>query len=178
MTSTVLALVGSLRKNSMNALIVAALPALAPKGMTIVEFDVSQIPLYNQDDDTDTPPEAIAALRAAVAEADAIVIATPEYNHSIPAVTKNFIDWASRPFMNGVLTKKNIMLLVCGPVDSSGSHGLAATREVLTLLGNTVSTALTVGGAHKKITSTDGVVSVVDSDLAQQLRDGLVLLAD
>jgi len=80
MTSTVLALVGSLRKNSMNAMIVAALPALAPNGMTIVEFDVSQIPLYNQDDDTDTPPEAIAALRAAVAEADAIVIATPEYN--------------------------------------------------------------------------------------------------
>lgn len=174
MTKTVLCLVGSLRKNSMNGLIVAALPALAPPDTMLVQFDVAQVPLYNQDHDNETPPDAIAALRLAVAQADAIVIATPEYNHSIPAVTKNFIDWASRPFMKGVLTNKRIMVLVCGPVATSGSRGLAATRQILELLGNTVSTALTIGGAHEKVKNVDGQVLVVDSELAQQLRTGLI----
>ncbi len=155
---------------------VAALPEFAPQDTVFVWFDVAQIQLYNQDLDTDTPPDAVAALRIAVTQADAIVIATPEYNHSIPAVTKNFIDWASRPFMKGSLTKKKIMVLVCGPVAGSGSHGLAATRQVLELLGNTVSFALAIGEAHKKVKDIDGQATVVDSDLAQQLRAGVTEL--
>jgi len=94
----VLGISGSLRKASFNtALLRAAIP-LAPEGMTIEAASIAEVPLYNEDLlQAAGFPAPVAALRAAIAGADALLIASPEYNFSIPGVLKNAIDWASRP---------------------------------------------------------------------------------
>lgn len=89
---------GSLRKASFNTALLRAAVALAPEGMTIETASIADIPPYDEDlRQSGGYPPAVAALRAAIAGADALLIATPEYNFSIPGVLKNAIDWASRP---------------------------------------------------------------------------------
>jgi chromate reductase len=165
-----LALSGSLRAQSFNTRILGALPLLAPQGVTVELFDVAELPLYNQDDDADVLPDSAARLRAAVAAADGVVIATPEYNHSFSAVTKNFIDWASRPFAAGPLLKKPVMLIAAGPGPSGGTHALEATSTLMTLLGCPIVAHVGVAGAHEKINN-EGLI--VDEELVNQLRAGL-----
>ncbi|MBX6333529.1 MAG: NAD(P)H-dependent oxidoreductase [Gemmatimonadaceae bacterium] len=94
----VLGIAGSLRAGSFNRALLHAAMELAPAGMEITEFTrIAEIPHYNADLDGRAAPEPAVALRRAIAEADALLIATPEYNYSIPGVLKNAIDWASRP---------------------------------------------------------------------------------
>lgn len=93
----VLAIAGSLRKQSFNRALVRAAIELAPAGMTIEEADISTIPPYDEDVRAKGLPPAVEALREKVRAADAILIATPEYNFSVPGVLKNAIDWVSRP---------------------------------------------------------------------------------
>ncbi len=168
--TTLLAFSGSLRSDSFNTRILKALPALAPGGTTVVLFDISGLPLYNQDLDAETVPDVVAALRAAVAEADGVIIATPEYNHSYSAVTKNLIDWASRPFMKGPIIGKKSMVIAVTPGPGGGVHAAQATTEVLTLLGGTVVAQVTAGTVHEKI---DASNTVTDAEMAEQLRAGL-----
>lgn len=92
----ILGISGSLRKNSYNtAALRAAQELLLPRGVTLEIFDLSPIPLYNED--IEPFPPAVQALRERIAAADALLIATPEYNHSISGVLKNALDWASHP---------------------------------------------------------------------------------
>lgn len=169
--TTLLAFSGSLRADSFNSRVLRALPALAPAGTTVVQFDLVDLPLYNQDLDAETVPDVVAALRQAVAEADGIIIATPEYNHTYSAVTKNVIDWASRPFMKGAILGKKSMVIAVGPGPGGGVHALEATKELLTLLGGSV--LATVGGAgiHQKFAPDSDVI--IDEELSAQLRAGL-----
>jgi chromate reductase len=168
--TSLLALSGSLRAQSFNSRILGALPSLAPSGVQVNIFDVADLPLYNQDDDGEELPDSAARLRAAVAAADGVVIATPEYNHSFSAVAKNFIDWASRPFAAGPLLKKPVMLIAAGPGPSGGAHALEATGTLMTLLGCPLVATIGVAGAHEKINE-EG--HIVDEMLAEQLRAGL-----
>lgn len=168
--TTVLALSGSLRTQSFNTRIIGALPGLAPQQVKVTVYDVLDLPLYNQDDDGEIVHPSAARLRAAVAAADGVVIATPEYNHSYSAVAKNFIDWASRPFAAGPLLKKPVMLIAAGPGPSGGVHALEATSTLMTLLGCPIVASVGVAGAQEKITE-DG--RITDEDLVQQLCSGL-----
>jgi len=93
----VLAISGSLRKDSFNTAALRAAQSLAPAGMAITIHDLSAIPLYNEDVKAQGYPAPVQALRNAIKAADAVLIATPEYNYSISGVLKNAIDWASRP---------------------------------------------------------------------------------
>jgi len=94
----VIGISGSLRKASYNTALLRAARELAPDGMTIEAFPIGEIPLYDEDlRQASGYPAPVAALRAAILAADALLIATPEYNFSIPGVLKNAIDWASRP---------------------------------------------------------------------------------
>jgi chromate reductase, NAD(P)H dehydrogenase (quinone) len=90
-------MIGSLRKGSFNAAIARALPALAPEGVTI-EFlpSVGEFPLYNYDLQQEAFPPIVTSTGEAIRKADGVIIVTPEYNHSIPGVLKNAIDWISR----------------------------------------------------------------------------------
>ena len=89
---------GSLRKHSYNRSLLQAAAAHLPAGHGITIAEIGDFPLYNEDIENNAGiPEAVAAVKTAIAEADGILIATPEYNHSIPGVLKNAIDWISRP---------------------------------------------------------------------------------
>lgn len=103
----VLALVGSLRADSINRKLVEAVQAQAPEGVTIeIAEGLGEIPFYNEDIDGDTAPAAAVTLREQVAAADRLLFVVPEYNGSTPAVVANAIDWASRPFGAGSIKDK------------------------------------------------------------------------
>lgn len=93
----VLGLSGSLRKGSFNTALVRAAQDLAPDGMRIRLRTLEDIPVYNEDVRTEGYPPSVKALRDEIAAAHGLLVATPEYNYSVPGVLKNAIDWASRP---------------------------------------------------------------------------------
>ncbi len=93
----VLGISGSLRKGSYNTAALRAAMSLLPEGMTLEIADISGIPLYNEDVRQAGFPPAVESFRREIAAADALLLATPEYNYSISGVLKNVIDWASRP---------------------------------------------------------------------------------
>ena len=95
-TLTFCAISGSLRSGSYNTAALRAAAELAPEGITIVEEGIADIPLYNEDVKAAAFPAAVVRLQHAIASADAVLIATPEYNYSVPGVLKNAIDWVSR----------------------------------------------------------------------------------
>jgi chromate reductase len=127
----VLALAGSLRRDSMNRLLLKAAAQVAPDGMTLTVYDLASVPLFNEDLETDGGPAGVQRLRRAVAASRGILIATPEYNHSVPGVLKNSIDWLSRPGPEEVLQRKPIALVGV----TSGQWGTrlaqAALRQIL-----------------------------------------------
>jgi NAD(P)H-dependent FMN reductase len=97
--------VGSLRKGSFNKQLAHALETLAPDDFSFEHLDIGSLPLYSQDYDNDYPQVALD-FKQKIAEADAILFVTPEYNRSIPGVLKNAIDWASRPWGHSVWGNK------------------------------------------------------------------------
>src|SRR5512144_1669560 len=103
----VLGISGSLRRDSHNARLLLLAGRPLPPGARLELYEgLKDVPPYDADDDVEPAPAAVAGLRAAIAAADAILIATPEYNGSIPGVLKNALDWASRPLATNVLRNK------------------------------------------------------------------------
>jgi len=105
------AIAGSLRKASVNRALLRAAIELAPDNMEVKEIDISNIPLYNQDDDGENTSEPVKELRRKISESDGLLIATPEYNYSMPGVLKNTLDWASRPMPVSSLTKRPLGII-------------------------------------------------------------------
>jgi chromate reductase, NAD(P)H dehydrogenase (quinone) len=101
---------GSLRKGSYNRGLLRAALEMVPDGATLSTFQLDNIPVFNQDREHN-PPESVKEFKVKIREADAILIATPEYNYSIPGVLKNAIDWASRPYGDNVLEGKPVALM-------------------------------------------------------------------
>ena len=93
-----LGIAGSLRRGSYNRSLIESARTLSGEAMRIEPFGLHDIPLYNGDIDVEgSRPQEVERFKQAIAEADALLIATPEYNHGVPGVLKNAIDWASRP---------------------------------------------------------------------------------
>ena len=111
---TVLALSGSLREKSYNTALVHEARRLAPAGMTIEIASLRDIPLYDADVEARGMPQAVTDLSTRVKSADALLIATPEYNFSIPGVLKNAIDWLSRPPLDAALLRKPVAIAGAG----------------------------------------------------------------
>jgi chromate reductase len=101
---------GSLRKDSYNKALLRVAAELMPKGVVFETFDLEGIPPFNQDLET-KPPEKVKQFKSKIKAADAILIATPEYNYSIPGVLKNAIDWASRPYLDNAFDNKPVALM-------------------------------------------------------------------
>lgn len=122
-TRDVAVLIGSLRKGSWNRIAAQAAAAEAPAHLKFRFIDIA-VSLYNQDLDTDRPPEDWQRLRDDIAPADAVLFATPEYNRSVPGVLKNAIDIASRPYGKGVLLRKPaaIMSTSVGAIGGFGAN--------------------------------------------------------
>ena len=113
-TRNVAVLVGSLRKGSYNRKMALALAAIAPEGLKLEVVEIGQLPPYNQDDDAN-PPAASAAFKQRIAEADAVLFVTPEYNRSIPAPLKNALDVGSRPYGQSVWEGKPAAVVSVSP---------------------------------------------------------------
>ncbi|MDA4116524.1 MAG: NAD(P)H-dependent oxidoreductase [Thaumarchaeota archaeon] len=129
----VLAIAGSLRKGSLNKALVRVAIQVAPPGVIVEEFmELGAIPLFNEDIEKQ-PPEAVRALKARVAAADALLIATPEYNNSIPGVLKNAIDWASRPYGDNSFEDKPVAIMGAG-ASLGGVRAQLSLRQVFVYL--------------------------------------------
>ncbi|HKV11069.1 MAG TPA: NADPH-dependent FMN reductase [Thermoanaerobaculia bacterium] len=126
---TLLAFAGSLRRASYNRALLRAAQELTPAGMKIDIFDIGDIPLYNEDVEAEGDPEAVARFKEAIRDADGLLIATPEYNHGVPGVTKNAIDWASRPPRHSPLDGKPVAILGASPGITGSARGQSQLRQ-------------------------------------------------
>ena len=106
----ILGIAGSLRKQSYNRGLLQAALEIAPVNCSLVIFELDDIPVYNQDKEM-SPPKSVTQLKEKVRAADAILLATPEYNYSIPGVLKNAIDWVSRPYGESAWENKPVAVM-------------------------------------------------------------------
>jgi chromate reductase len=160
-TVKVCGIAGSLRKSSYNRSLLRAAVELAPERMTIIVFDrLGEVPLYNADVEAQADPEAVVALKSAIWGADALLIATPEYNYGVPGVLKNAIDWASRPPSGSVLAGKPTALLGASPGRTGTARSQLALRQsfVFTQTPVLLGPEVLVGEARKKFAE-DGALS-------------------
>ena len=169
----VLAISGSLRRDSHNSALLRAAAELAPDGVEVELWDgLKAVPPYDEDDDAPAPA-AVAALRSAVAGADAVLIATPEYNHSIPGALKNAIDWVSRPIATNPLRNKPAAVIGASTGVFGAVWAQAELRKVLGALGARVlERELAVGQAAQQVG--DGPL---DGELRADLRGVVAELA-
>ena len=132
----VLSISGSLRRESFNTGLLKAAQELAPEDMEITIFDLEDIPFYNADVEAEGDPESVLALKKAVHDADALLLATPEYNGGIPAPLKNAIDWASRStsgYQESAMFGKTVAIM--GGGGGGAVRAQNQLRQVLSALG-------------------------------------------
>jgi chromate reductase, NAD(P)H dehydrogenase (quinone) len=153
-----LAISGSLRRQSYNNALLKAAAATCPRMDEFILWrGLGDIPPY--DEDVDETPTAVAALRKEIAEADAVLIATPEYNGSIPGALKNALDWASRPFPDNCLRAKPVAVIGASTGLFGARWAQAELRKVLRTIGaDVLESELAVGTAHDALTA-DGRLS-------------------
>jgi chromate reductase len=123
-------IVGSLRKGAYTRMLSRALPDLAPSSFKLTEIGIGELPLYNQDLETDTPPPAWTTFRNQVKSSDAILFITPEYNRGMPAAVKNCVDVGTRPPRQSVWKGKPAAVISLSP----GRLGAMASHQQLRLL--------------------------------------------
>jgi chromate reductase, NAD(P)H dehydrogenase (quinone) len=131
----VLGIVGSLRRDSYNAQLLRAAEQLLPDGVELVEFSqLASIPAYDEDLEG-TLNASVSALKHAIAEADAVLFATPEYNGSVPGFLKNALDWVSRPIEHNALRNKPVAVIGTSTGMFGAVWAQAELRRVLGLIG-------------------------------------------
>jgi chromate reductase, NAD(P)H dehydrogenase (quinone) len=165
----ILGLSGSLRRGSHNRRLLRAAGDALPPGAVLVEWDgLAGLPAFDEDLEG-APPEAVQDFLDAVEEADALVVATPEYNASLPGALKNALDWASRPFPDNVLREKPAAVIGASTGLFGAVWAQAEVRKVLNASGaNVVDGELPVGLADTAFTA-DGALA--DPDLDARLGD-------
>lgn len=127
-------LVGSLRKDSYTRRVAHNLIELAPEGLELVIVELRDLPLYNEDDETATPPAAFTAFRDAIRGADGILFCTPEYNRSVPGALKNAIDVGSRPYGKAAFADKPCAIVSVSPGALGGFGANHHLRQMLPFL--------------------------------------------
>jgi chromate reductase len=171
-----LAIAGSLRRASFNRGLVRAAVELAPPGTRVTPYDLAGIPMFNADVEADGDPEPVAAFKRAIADSDALLIATPEYNHCIPGVLKNAIDWASRPARESVLTGRPAAMMGASTGRGGTARAQAHLRDGLAYTNGYVLPLpeVLVDLARAKFDA-DG--NLTDDETRSEVRDLLVSLA-
>jgi chromate reductase, NAD(P)H dehydrogenase (quinone) len=153
-----LGLSGSIRRDSYCTAILRTLAGMLPEGVALTIFGLEHIPPYNEDEE-ETPPGVVAALRKAVTQADGLVVISPEYNHGMSGVLKNAIDWVSRPGYSSILKDKPVSVMTAAPSMLGGARAQMQLRETF---ASTVSRVMAhrqvcIGNVAKKVT--DGVLT-------------------
>src|ERR671937_985360 len=166
----VLGISGSLRRGSYNTQVLREAARLLPADVEFTLFDgLKEVPPYDEDDDVQPAPAAVARLRDAIAGADAVLFSTPEYNSSLPGQLKNAIDWASRPLATNVLRNKPVAVVGA----STGAFGAvwaqAELRKALSATGARVVEAEVAFGHAPTRFDEDG--ELVDENLRDELAE-------
>jgi len=125
------AIVGSLRRKSLNRALVLAARQLAPKGMTIELLEIGDLPFYNSDVEAEGDPPAVLTFKAALHAADGVIIATPEHNDGIPGVLTNAIDWGSRLPGRAPLAGKPVAVMGASPSQVGTARAQLHLRQLL-----------------------------------------------
>jgi chromate reductase len=172
----ILGIAGSLRRASFNRGLIRAAVELAPAGISVSVFDLHEVPMFDADVEATGDPGPVTALKRAIADADALLLATPEYNHCIPGVLKNAIDWASRPARSSVLAGKPVAVMGASPGRGGTARAQAQLRDGLTYTGSLVLPLpeLLVPLAGTKF---DDAGDLIDPDTRAEVRDVLVAFA-
>ena len=177
----VLAIVGSLRRGSYNRALLREAEAVKPPEMTVTEFDLRPLPFYDGDVEAVGDPEPVHRLKEAIRASDALLIVSPEYHRSVPAVLKNALDWAGRdPKGKGAITA-SLSGKPVGLLGTSGPYGtLHAQMHLRQILAETRSLVLTqpqvyVTFARQKF---DANLKLTDEPTRAQLTDFMKALAD
>ncbi len=166
----VLGISGSLRDASYNTKLLRAAGRLLPDDIEFVVWDaLKAVPPYDEDDDRDSAPEAAQRFRDAIAGADALLFATPEYNSSVPGQLKNAIDWASRPLATNVLRNKPVAVIGASTGMFGAVWAQAELRKVLAATGaRVVEGEVAVGHAQTRF---DENGTLTDENLVDQLSE-------
>ena len=149
----VLVLVGSLRAASINRQLAETAAAAAPEGVEVAIYEgLAEVPFYNEDLDAAGAPAAAEALRTAAGEADALLLVTPEYNGTIPAVLKNAIDWISRPYGVGAVKDKPVAVVSASPSPNAAAWAHEDTRKAVRIAGGSVveDASISIGATGEK----------------------------
>lgn len=173
----ILAIPGSLRAQSYNRALLHAAKELAPVDMTIVVFDLIDVPLYNGDVEAQGDPEPVVRLKQAIGEADGVLMATPEYNHGVPGVMKNAVDWASRPPRSAPLNGKPVAIFGASPGITGTARGQSQLRQSFEFTNSYAmpQPEMLVFKAHEKF-GTDG--RLTDESTRTHLQAFLVAFAN
>ncbi len=157
----ILGIVGSLRQDSYNKMVLRTAAAVAPTGMTVIEHPLDAVPLYNFDIEQDGDPDGVRALKAAIADCDGLLIVTPEYQHGIPGVLKNALDWASRPPGGSPLDGKPVAIMGVSPGMTGTARAQTQLRQTLTYNACPVlpPPEVLIGRVHEKVGEEGGVLS-------------------
>jgi chromate reductase, NAD(P)H dehydrogenase (quinone) len=171
----ILGISGSLRADSYNTKLLRAAEELLPDGVELELYEeLEEVPPYNEDRDTDDSPSAAVHLREAIARADAVLFATPEYNGSVPGQLKNAVDWASRPHRVSALWGKPAAVVGASTGMFGAVWAQAELRKVRKTAGaRVVETEVAVGKADLRFDE-EGVL--VDDEIRDQLAETLDLL--
>jgi chromate reductase len=165
----ILGIAGSLREASHNRKLLRAAGDQLPLAADLAEWEgLAELPAFNEDEENDPPP-AVRAFLAEIEEADALLIATPEYNASVPGALKNALDWASRPFPENVLRHKPCAVIGASTGLFGAVWAQAEVRKALKASGaHVLESELPVGLADAAFTEDGGLIDV---DLLARLRD-------
>jgi chromate reductase len=176
----VLGISGSLRHGSLNSALLRAAAERLPAGAELVEFErLRDVPPYDEDLEIEGTPAVIEALREAVRGADAVLIATPEYNHSLPGQLKNALDWVSRPAGQSALNGKPAAAIGASTGMFGAIWAQAELRKVLGAMGGRVIEAeLPVGHAKELLAGDRLELSPQQSDQLEELLAELVAAAE
>ncbi|MGE5281167.1 MAG: NADPH-dependent FMN reductase [Chloroflexota bacterium] len=176
----VLGISGSLRRGSFNTALLRAAAERLPAGAELVEYDgLRDVPPYDEDVEGAGTPAAVAALREAVREADAVLIATPEYNSSIPGQLKNALDWVSRPAGRSALNGKPAAVLGASTGMFGAVWAQAELRKALAAMGGRVIDAeLGVGHARDHFDGGQLELSPEQSKLLTEILAKLIAEAE
>ena len=174
--TTILGFAGSLRKASFNRSLLRAALEMVPKDANLVTFDLEGIPPFNQDLEGQ-PPEKVKEFKAQIRSADAILIATPEYNYSIPGVLKNAIDWASRPFGDNAFEGKPVAVMGASPGMTGTARSQYHLRQTFVFLDMHPlnKPEVMVPFAHEKIDKEGKVTDPKTKEKIRELLESLVI---
>jgi chromate reductase, NAD(P)H dehydrogenase (quinone) len=174
----ILGIAGSLRVQSYNRAALRAAVKLAPPGASIDIFELDGIPAFNQDEER-KPPQKVVDLKARIHDADAILLATPEYNYSIPGVLKNAIDWASRPYGDSAWNGKPAGLMSASAGLFGGVRAQYHLRQCFIFLNMdaVLQPEVAIGNAQQKFDAQGDLTDAASRQLIGQLLQNLVAKA-